>query len=156
SGTLNTKGTVVLSNSQPFVVGDGTSTGNLHLLGGVHSFTNGLRIRANSLLTGCGTVNGDVVVDAGGLVRSDCTNLLFTGNVTNNGATLADGAVLESSGTLANNGTIYLFNGGTTNFYGTFNSNGSIVNVGAPTISAIHSAANDMMIQVPSVPPLIY
>jgi T5SS/PEP-CTERM-associated repeat protein len=155
SGLLNSKNTAV-TNTQQFIVGDGVGIGNLHLLGGTHSFNDGLRIRANSLLTGCGTVNGSVLVDAGAVVRSDCTNLVFTGNVTNNGTMLADGAVLESSGTLVNNGTIYLFNGGTTNFHGTFINNGAIVTVGPPTISSISRMGNDMMIQVPSVPTLTY
>jgi T5SS/PEP-CTERM-associated repeat protein len=155
SGLLNVKATAV-TNTQQFIVGDGTNVGNLHLLGGTHSFNDGLRIRANSLLTGCGTVNGSVVVDAGAVARSDCSALTFSGNVTNNGTMLADAAVLESSGTLVNNGTIYLFNGGTTNFHGTFINNGSTLTVGAPTISSISRVGNDMTIQVPSIPVLTY
>jgi fibronectin-binding autotransporter adhesin len=153
-GLLNSRGTSV--GAGEFAVGNGTTSGNFHLLGGTHSFNDGLRIRVNSLLSGCGTVNGSVVVDAGAIVRSDCTNLMFTGNVTNNGTMLADGAVLESSGTLVNNGTIYLFNGGTTNFHGTFINNGSIVNVGAPTISSISRVGTDIAIKLTSVPGLTY
>jgi T5SS/PEP-CTERM-associated repeat protein len=155
SGTLHTRGTIV-SNTQLCVVGDAVASGNLHLAGGVHSFQNGLRIRANSLLTGCGTVNGSVVIDTGGVVRSDCTNLVFTGDVTNNGVLLADGAGLECFGNVINNGTIYLFNGGTTNFHGAFISNGSIVNVGAPTISSISRLGNDITLKLTSVPGLTY
>jgi T5SS/PEP-CTERM-associated repeat protein len=155
SGLLNVKATAV-TNAQQFVIGDGVGIGNLHLLGGIYSFNDGLRIRANSLLTGCGTVNGSVLVDAGAIVRSDCSTLTFTGNVTNNGAMLADAAVLESSGTLVNNGTIYLFNGGTTNFHGTFINSGSVVNVGAPTISSISRVGNDIVLKLSSVLGLTY
>jgi T5SS/PEP-CTERM-associated repeat protein len=155
NGALNTKGTAV-ANTQQFTVGDGVGIGNLHLLGGIHSFTDGLRIRANSLLTGCGTVNGSILVDAGAVARSDCSTLTFTGNVTNNGTMLADAAVLESAGTLVNNGTIYLFNGGTTNFHGTFINNGSIVNVGPPTISSISHVGNDIVLKLTSVLGLTY
>jgi len=42
------------------------------LLGGIHSFTDGLRIRNNSTLSGCGTINGSVLVDQGGTVLADC------------------------------------------------------------------------------------
>jgi T5SS/PEP-CTERM-associated repeat protein len=153
-GLLNSRSTSV--GAGEFVVGNGTSSGSFHLLGGTHSFSDGLRIHANALLTGCGTVDGSVVIDPSGIVRSDCTNLVFTGNVTNNGAMLADGAVLESSGTLVNNGTIYLFNGGTTNFHGTFINNGSVVNVGAPTISSISRVGNDIVLKLTSVPGLTY
>jgi T5SS/PEP-CTERM-associated repeat protein len=65
SGTFNTKSTTV-SNTQTFVVGDGFGSATYHLLGGVHSFANDLRIRTNTFLIGCGTINGNVVVDAGG------------------------------------------------------------------------------------------
>jgi T5SS/PEP-CTERM-associated repeat protein len=126
SGTLHSGGTVV-SNTQPCVVGDAVGSGNFHLVGGVHSFQNGLRIRTNSFLTGCGTVNGSVVIDAGGAVHANCTNLVFSSGVTNNGAMVVDGAVLETFGTFVNNGKIFLLNGGTTNLHGTFLNNGAIL-----------------------------
>jgi len=126
-GTLHTKATAV-TNTQQFVVGNGTNRATFHLLGGVHSFNDGLRIRTDSFLTGCGTINGKVIIDPGGAVRADCSTLLFTGSVTNNGAMVADRAVLESSGTLVNNGKIILLHGGTTSFDGTFINNGMILN----------------------------
>jgi T5SS/PEP-CTERM-associated repeat protein len=127
SGTFHSKATVV-SNAQPCMVGDAVGSGNFHLLGGIHSFQNGLRIRTNSFLSGCGTVNGSVVVDPGGAIHANCTNLVFASNVTNNGTMVADGAVLEALGTFVNNGKIYLLNGGTTNFHGQFINNGQILN----------------------------
>ena len=75
-GRLNTTGTVE-TNSQEFVVGDGVAGANFHLLGGVHSFANGLRISNAATLTGCGTVNGNVTVDPGGTVFTDCGTLTF-------------------------------------------------------------------------------
>lgn len=59
-GTLRTKSTRV-SNGLPFVVGDGTKAATLHLLGGTHSFADGLIISSNSTLTGCGTIIGTIV-----------------------------------------------------------------------------------------------
>jgi T5SS/PEP-CTERM-associated repeat protein len=58
-GTLRTKGSVV-SNGLPFVVGDGNNAATLELLGGTHSFANGLVISSNATLTGCGTIIGNV------------------------------------------------------------------------------------------------
>jgi T5SS/PEP-CTERM-associated repeat protein len=127
SGTLHSKGTVI-SNTQPCIVGDGVATANFHLLGGVHSFQNGLRIRTNAFLTGCGTVNGSVVIEAGAAVHANCTNLVFNSTVTNNGAMVVDGAVLESFGTLVNNGTVLLLDSSTANFHGTFINNGQLFN----------------------------
>ena len=102
--------------------------------------------------------NGSVLVDAGGTVLADCGGTLtFTGNVTNNGVMMADnGSVLESSGTLANNGKILLFNGSTTNFHGTFSNNGSVLNAGTVRISNVTRAANDVLIQIPSVTGFTY
>jgi len=59
SGTLRTKGSV-LSNGLPFVVGDGNQAATLELLGGTHSFANGLVISSNATLKGCGTIIGNV------------------------------------------------------------------------------------------------
>jgi hypothetical protein len=58
-GTLRTKGSVV-SNGLPFVVGDGNNAATLELLGGTHSFANGLVISSNATLKGCGTIIGNV------------------------------------------------------------------------------------------------
>ena len=58
-------------------------------------------IRTNSFLTGCGTINGSVLVDAGGTVLADCGGTMsFSGSVTNNGAMTAD----NGTGTGANRG----------------------------------------------------
>ena len=75
SGAFNTKSTTV-SNTQTFAFGDGVGAATYHLLGGVHSFADGLRIRNNGTLSGCGTINGSVQVDAGGTMISDCGGTL--------------------------------------------------------------------------------
>ena len=153
SGTLHTKGTVV-SNAQPFVIGDGVGSANLHLAGGVHSFQNGTLIRTNSFLTGCGTINGGVVVDAGGAIQANCTNLVFNSSVTNHGAMVVDGAALETFGTFVNNGKIYLINGGTTNFHGAFINNGAIIN-GDVRLS-IARDGNGLFVSYTGVPTVTY
>ena len=63
---------------------------------------------------------------------------------------------MKSSGTLVNNGKILLFNGGTTNFTGTFINNGSVLNAGTALISNVHRAGNDVLIQIPSATAFTY
>jgi T5SS/PEP-CTERM-associated repeat protein len=126
-GTLHSKGTAV-TNTQPFVVGGGTMAATFHLMGGVHSFNNGLRIRNNAMLTGCGTINGLVAVDPGGVMLADCGGTLtFTGSVTNNGMMFAkNGSVLEAYGIVVNNGVINFIEGAT-DFHGTLLNNGLVL-----------------------------
>ncbi len=149
SGELESAGTFV-TNGQQFVVGNGALGADFHLLGGVHSFNNGLRIRNAATLSGCGTVNGDVTVDSGGTVFADCGTLTFTGTVTNNYALAADGTVLEFYGTVVNNGGILLYNGGKTDFHGTFINNGIVSNAGPVLVSSVSRLGDDMVIQAPS------
>ena len=125
-GILTSSGTAV-TNAQTFAVGDALDAATFQLTAGVHSFANGLEIRNNASLTGCGTVNGNVVVDLGGTVQVDCGGTLtFTGIVTNNGLMRAiNGSTLKAYGLVVNNGTID-FTGGTTNFHGGFVNNGTV------------------------------
>jgi autotransporter family porin len=153
-GTLQTQGTTA-SNMQPCVVGDTVASGNFHLLGGVHSFQNGLRIRTNSFLTGCGTVNGSVVVDAGGTVRANCTNLVFNSDVTNNGTMVVDSAVLETFGTFVNNGKIFFLNGGTTNFHGAFINNGAILDGRLP-LTITRDGSGGLFVRYAGAPDITY
>ncbi len=137
AGVLNSAGTAV-TNGQQFVVGNGMASATFHLLGGVHSFNNGLRIRTNSFLTGCGTITDTVVVDAGG-------------SVTNNGILHAqNGSVLEAYGRVINNGIIDLMDG-TTNFHSTFINNGTIVNASYFHVATITQEGNNMRVSWPSV-----
>ncbi len=98
-GTLTSGGTLV-TNNQLFAVGDGTDAAAFQLNGGVHNFANSLEIRTNATLTGCGTINGNVVVDPGGAVQANC-----------------GGAINFSGGTLTNNGTVTASNSTVLNFY---------------------------------------
>ena len=127
TGVFNTKSTAV-SNTHMFVVGDGFGAATYHLLGGIHSFANALRIRSNGTLSGCGTINGSVLVDPGGTVLADCGGTLtFTGTVTNNGSWKAvNGSVLEAFGPVVNNGLINVIDGHT-NFLGGFVNNGVVL-----------------------------
>ena len=150
-GTLQSSATVV-TNTQQFIVGNGTNTATYHLLGGIHSFNNGLRVRTNAFLTGCGTINGIVTVDAGGTVLTDCGGTLtFTGILTNNGTMRAiNGSVLEGYGAVVNNGVLDLING-STNFHSTFTGSGTVLDASSVKISQTSVSGQDFIMQVPSV-----
>ena len=124
-GNLISSGTSV-TNGQNFLVGNGSSAAVFNLLGGVHSFANNLEIANNATLSGCGTINGSSLVDAGGTVVATCGALTFTGILTNNGTMRAiNGGVIESYGTIVNNGFIDVFHGNT-NFHGAFINHGTV------------------------------
>ena len=145
-GLLKSRCTAV-TNDAAFAVGNGVSTAEFHLLGGVHSFANGLRIRANALLSGCGTINGSVLVDAGGIVLADCGGTLtFTGILTNNDTMRAvNGSVLEFCGPVVNNGIIDIMDG-TTNFHSSFINNGTVVDASYFIVVGITRQADDINI----------
>ncbi len=65
AGRLETRSTTV-ANGAALVVGDGTRSATLHLEGGIHTFANGLVLSSNAVLTGTGTVVGDITVLPGG------------------------------------------------------------------------------------------
>jgi hypothetical protein len=150
-GALSSGGTVV-TNGQRFVVGNGSSAATFNLLGGVHWFGNGLEIANNSALSGCGTVNGNVTIDAGATVLANCGGTLtFAAIVTNNGTMRAiGGSVLESYGTVVNNGTIDIINGGTS-FHGAFVNNGTVLDASSVKVSQVSRSGQDFAVQVPSV-----
>jgi len=58
-GTLNTAGSTV-SNGVPFRIGNGTDAATLNLVGGTHSFADGLIVTNNAQITGIGTIVGDL------------------------------------------------------------------------------------------------
>ncbi|HXI84802.1 MAG TPA: hypothetical protein VNL17_12020 [Verrucomicrobiae bacterium] len=152
AGSLNGRAAFV-TNAQQFVVGDGASTATYHLLGGTHSFADGLKVRNASFLTGCGTINGAVVVDSEGTVLADCGGTLtFTGSVTNNGTMRAiNGSSLEFYGPVVNNGVIDLINGGTTNFHGGFINNGVVLDASSVQVAQTFVSGNDFVVQILSV-----
>ncbi|HTL59987.1 MAG TPA: hypothetical protein VL361_30225 [Candidatus Limnocylindrales bacterium] len=60
SGTLQARN-LTIANGTPFVVGDGTNPATLQLDGGTYSFADGLVIRSNATVTGCGVILGNIV-----------------------------------------------------------------------------------------------
>ena len=143
-GLLKSRDTAV-TNGAVFAVGNGVGAAEFHLLGGVHSFANGLHIRPNAVLSGCGTINGSVVVDSNALVRADCGGTLtFTGILTNNGTLRAvNGSVLEFYGPVVNNGIIDIMDG-TTNFHSSFTNNGTVVDASYFRVVSIMRQAADI------------
>lgn len=60
NGTIRAK-SMLVSNGQPFTVGDGINPAVLELQGGTFTFANGLVIAPNATVTGCGTIIGSIV-----------------------------------------------------------------------------------------------
>jgi len=153
SGLLTSGGTFV-TNGQNFVIGDGTDVATFHLAGGFHSFADGLMVNSSAFVTGCGTIDGSVVVDPGGTALANCGgSLTFTGIVINNGTLRAsNGSVLEFYGPVVNNGLIDL-SGGMAIFHSVFINNGSIIEP-APAfqITGIVQQANNILITWMSSP----
>lgn len=58
-GTLQAKNATV-ANGVPFVVGDGVNPAILQLQGGTYTFADGLVITNNAMVTGCGTIVGNI------------------------------------------------------------------------------------------------
>jgi T5SS/PEP-CTERM-associated repeat protein len=113
-GTLESGGTVV-TNTQRFVVGNGSSPATFGILGGTHWFGTGLEIGNSATLTGCGTINGSVIIDLGAHSVATCGKLTFAGPVTINGVARAlNGSVLSFNGAVVNNGAIDVLNGSAT------------------------------------------
>ena len=145
-GYLTTSATLI-SNTQPTIIGDGVSTATFQMNGGTHTFVDGLLVLSNAVVTGCGTINGNVTIYPGGIISASCGGTLtFTGTVTNNGdLQVVEGTTLETYGTLINNGILDLFDAGPTNFHGAFINNGTVRNGANIVISG-----NDVIIKVTS------
>jgi T5SS/PEP-CTERM-associated repeat protein len=123
-------GSTTVTNTQPFIVGDGVQTATYQLNGGVHSFANALCISSNSQLTGCGTIQGFVVNN--GTISTDCS-LTFAGPVTNNSVIVGSGYnALVFSNQVVNNGTIDGSAGTLLQFVGGLVNNGTVKPVAAP------------------------
>ena len=85
------------------------------------------------------------------MVLANCGTLTFAGIVTNNGTMRANGGcVLESYGTVVNNGTIDIINGAT-NFHSGFTNNGTVLDAKSVRISQVSRSAQDFVIRIPSV-----
>jgi hypothetical protein len=142
-GTINSAATTI-SNGQQFAIGDGVSSATYHLLGGVHSFGGGLRVRNNATLSGCGTINGVFIVDPGGTVVADCGGTLtFRNSGTVNGIMHAEnGSVLETFGAVDNNGVIDVMDGTTHGLF--INNTGTTVDAGYFRVTSITRQGNDI------------
>jgi T5SS/PEP-CTERM-associated repeat protein len=110
-GSLYAQNTLV--TGPQFVVGDGNARGTaelaatLHLGGGTHTFSNGLRISHYAMLMDAGTVQGDIINY--GTIRNDQSGatLSFGGVVTNYGAVVvSNNATVQFSGRVFNEGVI--------------------------------------------------
>jgi hypothetical protein len=93
NGTLSTMifskgtfqvGSTTVTNGQQFVIGDGADIANYVMQGETHSFNNGLVITNNSILSGCGTVNG-AVTNYGTIYLNHGCDMYFNGQVVNYG-----------------------------------------------------------------------
>ena len=124
SGWLRSGNTRIANNSV-FSVGDGTGGAVFALAGGRHSFADGLWIRTNAQLFGCGAVEGGVLVQ--GTVRIDCGGTsFFTGTVTNYGLIeVANGGYLVFPDSLVNYGQIVATNGAV-RYLADFENNGTV------------------------------
>jgi len=92
-GTLRTLNMAV-NNGAACTIGDGTNAASYVLANnqsttGTHSFNNGLVVSSNAILTGVGTVNGNVFIKDGGTISPGTTNLLL---LTLNGALVLSNA----------------------------------------------------------------
>ena len=150
AGNLGSKSTTI-SNAQTFVVGDGVDAATFHLLGGIHTFSSGLRVRSSAAVTGCGTINGAVVIDPGGTITSACgagTALTFNGIVTNNGALLAvNGGTLEFYSPVVNNGLLNALAGHVKFHAGLVNNGVVLTNNTIPQIVSISVAGSNVNLQ---------
>jgi hypothetical protein len=139
-------------------VGDGIDSATYHLLGGVHTFANGIEVTSNAVLSGCGTINGSVLVDPGGTIIADCGGTLtFTGVVTNNGTwTALNGSTFTSYGPVVNNGLINVLDGNT-NFVGGFVNNGIVADQASrPQIVSITVIGSGVQVEFTTGPKLLY
>jgi len=71
AGTLTSSGTSV-TNNQVFVVGDGTDAGHVPTQRWRPFVREQFGDQQHALLTGCGTIEGNVTIDPGGTVLANC------------------------------------------------------------------------------------
>jgi len=78
-GTVRAKSATV-ANGAPFVVGNGTTPATFQLMGGTYSFANGLVISSNAMVTGCGTIIGNITNF--GTLATNCTTSFSISSIT--------------------------------------------------------------------------
>ncbi len=85
----------IYRNMTNMVVGNGTNAATLNLTaaggsGGSHQFLSGLFVSSNALLTGVGTINGNIYIRAGGTFSPGTTDILSL--TASNGLVLSNGS----------------------------------------------------------------
>jgi hypothetical protein len=103
-GTLRTKGTIV-SNGLPFQIGDGTNPATLFLLGGTHSFADGLIISSNAILAGCGIVTGPITTF--GTNALNCQSQPPTITADPESQTVPQGTSIQFTGSASGSGPLF-------------------------------------------------
>ncbi|MBI5684211.1 MAG: hypothetical protein HZC54_03955 [Verrucomicrobia bacterium] len=157
NGGLLASGGTTVSNTVPFVVGNGVLPATYDMLGGIHSFADGLFINTNATLMGDGTILGSVTNRGnwmlGTTMGASLTNFLNLGALTING-----GAFTASQFTSTNASSALTFNAGTLTSLGSAISNGTRFTIGDGTNAAAfilpsgsHSFADGLQIAGNSV-----
>lgn len=90
-GTLQSADTSY-ANTAPFVVGDGTDPAVFRFFNGGQSFSGGLVVSSNGVLTGVGTITGNVSVNSGGTLAPGTNSNLATITIFNSGVMLNPGS----------------------------------------------------------------
>ncbi|MBI5685648.1 MAG: PEP-CTERM sorting domain-containing protein [Verrucomicrobia bacterium] len=99
AGLLQSEGTTV-TNGMVFAVGDGVQSATLDLLGGTHSFANGLKLSTNSSLIGSGDILAGSATNFGIIAPGHSAGTLtFSGDLTLNDSSLLS---MEIGGTATN------------------------------------------------------
>ncbi len=132
--------------SGPIGVMSGTT---LHLYTGTINSTT-VTIDPGGLLTGCGTINADVVNN--GTVSVNCSGALnITGNITNNGTIgVYNGSTLVATGSFINNGVLDLLTSPQTVLPSDFVNNGTVIDSSNVAIQTIANTGNTFMVTIRS------
>jgi hypothetical protein len=104
-GTVKS-GQMLAINNSAFTVGDGLNTANYIMQGGTHSFASGMVISSNSVLSGCGTVIGNVT-NYGLIILTNGCDMIFSNTVVNLGSILALNGTIHFQSAFINNGTFF-------------------------------------------------
>ncbi|MBI5683897.1 MAG: PEP-CTERM sorting domain-containing protein [Verrucomicrobia bacterium] len=100
NGGLLRSGGSTVSNGITFTVGDGVQSATLDLLGGTHSFANGLKLNTNSSLIGSGDIIASSATNFGIIAPGHSPGTLsFSGSLTLNDSSLLS---MEIGGTATN------------------------------------------------------
>jgi len=174
-----TAGKSTVNNGLLFSVGNGTGTATFNLVGnGAHTFANGIRVFANAVLTGSGSIDGVLTVSSGGTLRPGAPigkivlfdSPLLAGSVTmeisKNGSALTNdmvqvGVPLTYGGSLTvmNSGPTALAPGDSFRLFSALSFSGAFSSVTLPSLSGGLTWTNKLLvngsIEVLGVPPTV-